>query len=149
MTDITIGGVSIKALKAQKESMQQEAVKFVSDAVDIGKAAFEQMLLAQTYEHGKEFAKQALEAFENAKLVADVTGVKYSLPYYEEGGNYSYQDVLSNQFDGDECEQLESRAQWLEELEFWGSNEDQLFTQLWDVLQTMESQCLDWYSSTC
>lgn len=133
---IFINGVSISALKAQRESLKQGASKFVSDAIEKVKQLVNEILESENVGEVEAKADEAFELLDNAKIVSGVTGVLYSLPYYEECGQYEYSETLSGMLEDNDNEAVK--------LEYGSS-----VYKLYDLLGGMEINCRDWYSSRC
>lgn len=139
--DIVIGGVSIAALKAQKQALAKEANMFVKDAVKAGTVAFDLMMNAESQEEANTHAHEALEQFENAALVSGTAGVTFMIPYYEEYGSYESNEVMSHM--------LENNEDGNEFIEWSYSDNGNVFKKLYDVLSDMEFDAKGWHSSTC
>ena len=128
--EIILGGVKLSEVKALKEAMQKDAVKFVADGVEEGTKLVAKILEAENSCEVQSLVDKATEIFENVQLVASVTGVLYDIPYYEEYG-YDSDEVMSMQLENVSDE--------------WNVD----FRKLFKTLEHMESNCRDWYSSTC
>lgn len=138
MSEIIIGGVSIHTLKAQRDAMRKDAVKFVSDNIDGAKALIEELLELTVEEYDKvdSLASQANELLEAAKLVSDVTGVTYFLPYSEEWGDNG--DVFTRRLE--EADEGALSKDW---------DEYPQLVSLFSTLENMESESSDWHTSRC
>lgn len=137
MSDIIIGGVSIAALKKQREDMREEAVKFIAQSIKSAQDLCEQILSGDENTDYEGLATQANKHLENADLVAGATGNTYFLEFYEEYGDGS---PLSHRIEDNENEHMPL---------VWGSGKCEALAKLRDTLGSMESNSRDWHSSRC
>ena len=85
MNDIILNGVNINQLAADKTKTQQEAVKYVAEGIAQVRSLVDTMLKSKDVVEIETLAKESLEMLTNCDLVADTTGVFYTLPW---GGSY-------------------------------------------------------------
>lgn len=129
MEDIILGGVSVQLLKAQREAMKRDAVKFISDGIQKATENLEE-ILQDEHERPADadlIAKETADLLENIQLVSSVTGVKYCLPW-------------DHEYDSPYSGQLECNLDWDQYPELQG---------LFDILESMEGECKEWYNSNC
>jgi len=139
MDDVIIEGISINELKATKAKIQQGANKVISDSIEQATKVFHEMMEAESYDEAEKLAQQAYDLLETANVVSGVSGVKFSLPYYEEYGQYESDEVMSHILENnEENENVESDWQ----------NKNNIY-RLQSLLENMESQACNWYSSKC
>jgi hypothetical protein len=130
--DIIINGVSIEELKAQRKAIQKDASKIIAENIKAGTEIVEKILVSSDAGEIESLAKEAHEHFDNAYVVAGVSGVTFFLPFYEEYGRYDSDDILSQRLEG----QVGGD---------WGYAMDQLY----GILESMESDSRAWHSSMC
>lgn len=149
MEQIIIDGINLSELKIKydalakeqsemRQSIRQGSSKYISDAIDKAKAFIHNVLEAETEEQVKENSKAAYDLLKNAKFVSDVSGVTYSLPYYDRQGEY-YPDGTPFTIEFDDSDN--------ELLTYDKSGED--FQKLWGLLEDMESDVSEWLTSYC
>lgn len=134
MTDIVLAGVNIAELKKQKQAIQKDAVKFLSDGVEKVKALVAEITTLDTdSDHDTINAKalEAVEILEDIQVVSGVSGVEYYLPHRDEYG-YSSGDG-------------EPMLALLENAELEGDDVDSLM----GLLEDMEYEVRKWNTSTC
>jgi hypothetical protein len=130
--DIIINGVSIDELKKQRVAIQKDASRVIAESIKAGTELVEKLLLLEDEEGAEALAKEAYEQFDTARVVAGVSGVSFFLPYYEEYGRYDSDEILSQRIEG--------------QVEFeWGD----AISELYGVLEDMESDSRAWHSSMC
>lgn len=130
--DIIINGVSIEELKKQRAAIQKDASKIISDNIEAGTKIVEKILESEDQEEANTLAEEAYEHFDTAKVVAGVSGVSFFLPFYEEYGRYGSNEILSQRLENDD------KFEW-----------DSAISQLYGILEDMESDSRAWHSSTC
>lgn len=140
--DIIIAGVSINALKKLKKDIREGASKVISDSIDDALRLSEEMFSVSTPEEVIALAKQALELLETAEVVSNVSGVTFSLPYYEEYGRYESSEVFSQRLEDAEYEDEDSVVNA-------AFHADSVMADLRDQFGNMESEARGWHSSTC
>lgn len=144
MEDTIINGVSINALKKQRESLRQGATKFISDTIDeatkyvqeildINKAAEDDDEYVIDFERVEELAKKATELLEAADLVADVANVEYCIAYNEP---YDSGNAMSD------------RLEYCESFNLWEDGKNKELKALYAQLQDMEHKAYLWNSSS-
>lgn len=136
MEDIIINGVSINDLKEKRKQIQPGSAELISNNIDKVKQLVSQIIEAESWEQVEELSKQAYELLDTAKIVSDISGVAFDLPYYEEYGRYDYNETLSGMLEDGDNENVDV---------YDGGYLGELF----DLLGGMEIQCRDWYSSRC
>jgi hypothetical protein len=135
MEDIIINGVSIKGLKAQRLAIRKGATEFISDSIESVKALVNQIVESNDAEEMNAKAKIAFDTLEAAKLVSDISGVPYYLPYNDDYG-YSNGDAMTELLDDGENEALN----------IYGGD---YVEKLYDLLGDMENEVRDWNTSRC
>jgi HPt (histidine-containing phosphotransfer) domain-containing protein len=133
MSEIIIGGVSINALKKQRDAMKQEASAFVAKAVSEATELIQQIVDSEDPNSETELAEKAKTLLDNARLVGQVCDVHWYLPYNEP---YSGSNALSDSIEYALDEKNETWA--------YGSN----LADLYDTLQAMEHDTFLWNSSS-
>lgn len=134
MTDIVLAGVSIAELKKQKQAIQKDAVKFLSDGVEKVKALVNEIveLDAETEQEAIDAkAREAADILENVQIVSGVSGVEYYLPHTDEWG-----------YNGSDDDPMYSK---LEDAELDSNDVDSLMS----LLEDMEYEVRKWNTSTC
>lgn len=142
MSEIILGGVKLSDIRAAQQAMKKDAMAFVSENVKLGRELFEQLmaLSEDAADQVDALAEEALKKFSDAKLVSDVTGISYYLPF-SEGGDwydeapYSYRLEYAGE-DGDDGAAVSGD---------WTTSVSKLF----DLLGNMEVKSRDWHSSRC
>lgn len=132
MKDIVINGVSIEDLKKQRAAIQKDASKIIAENIKVGTELVEKVLETEDQSEADQFAKEAYEHFDTAKVVAGVSGVSFFLPFYEEYGQYGSDEILSQRLENDD------KFEW-----------DGAISQLYGILEDMESDSRAWHSSMC
>lgn len=136
MEQITLGGIDIATLKAQQKAVRKDASKFIADTIKQATEVVGKILEAETEEDVESLSAKALELLGNAKLVSDVSGVEYYLPYNEP---YDDGNALSDQ--------LESFVDEFESGDIGVYGDDSL-SALYELLQEMEHDSFTWNSSS-
>lgn len=133
--DIIINGVSVNELKKQRDAIKQGASKIISENIELAKKLTKKLLKSKKSEEILSLAKEAYEALDTANILSGVSGVTFSLPFYEEYGNYESDEIFSFKLEESENELVN---------ENWDSISD-----LYNLFYEMESQSRDWHSSRC
>ena len=138
MSNIILGGVDIGQILAQRSAMRKDAVKFISNGIEEATKQFNELMMLEA---GSEAEAEAIadrinNILEDVKVVSDVSGVSYQLPYSDDG--YYDECPLSYRLEDPENEGAAVDA--------YGSK---TMGKLLDTLQEMEVQCRGWYSSRC
>lgn len=150
---IIIDGIDLSELKAKAEALQAEqtalrasiaqgASKFVADAIATALAAVANMKAADTAESARSEAAIAYENLADAKFVAEVAGISYSLPYSDNDysyGGFKSGEIISVIIDEDETGLLDYN---------YRDKEDPLY-KLCSIAEDMESTVREWNSSYC
>lgn len=137
MVDIILNGVNISELKRTRIALQQDASKFVSEAIEKVQDIVKHRLVVALYTtDAQAAAEEALSLLETAEIVASTAGVQFSLPYYEEYGSHDDEDILSKVIEDADHEVI-------------GSYYKGSLGKLHALLESMESSSRDWYSSNC
>lgn len=133
--DIIINGVSVNELKKQRDAIRQGASKIISENIELAKSLTNQLVMSDSVDEIKKLAEEAYDALDTAKVVSGVSGVTFSLPFYEEYGNYESSEIFSHKLE---------------------QSENKLISENWDIISNlyylfdnMESQSCDWHSSRC
>jgi hypothetical protein len=151
--EIIIDGINLTELKAKsaalqaeqnalRASIQQGASKFVSDNIEAALVAVKAMRDAESPELARAEAAIAFEHLNDAKFVAEVAAISYSLPY--SGNDYTYGDsgdfgTISSVIDDDENGNLEYD---------WRNAEDPIH-KLASLAEDMEDTVREWNTSYC
>lgn len=133
--DIIINGVSVNELKRQRNAIRQGASQIISKNIELAKNLTNQLLKSDNADEIKKLAEEAHEVLDTANIVSSVSGVTFSLPFYEDYGNYESEDIFSHK--------LEQSANKLIN-ENWD-----LIRDLYCLFDSMESQSREWHSSRC
>lgn len=128
MEDIMLNGVSVQSLVETRKNIKQAAAKFISEGIE--KVTGLVQLIVDSKEDtdmaaADQYAREALKILESVDVVSGVSGVTYYLNYYEE---YS-----------GSCGIL---SRMVEDVELDSSD-------LYYMLEEMESTSRGWHSSTC
>ncbi len=144
MSDIIIDGVNLNDLKTRYDALAIEQVemrksiakgsaKFIADAVSEATNLIDEFIDDETVD-GKEQAVAATKLLKDARFVSMVSGVQYYLPYYNSQGGYHPDGTpYSEQIDEDGTDRFD----------------DDVFTQLYGVLEDMEGSVAEWNTSYC
>lgn len=138
MRNIILGGIDIGQILAQRAVMRKDAFKFISNGIEEATKQFNDLTLLEA---GSEPEAEALvdsinNLLEDVKVVSDVSGLSYQLPYVE-GGRVVARPLSYH---------LEYPLEGRSHVNIYGSAAVQ---KLLATLQEMEVQCQDWYSSSC
>lgn len=147
MEDIIINGVNLAELKvkydalaaeqaAMRKSIQSGASKFIAENIEQAKTYIQAVLDAETAEEVDKNSKLAFDTLKTVKFVSDVSGVSYTLPYYDRQSEYCPDGkCFSSQIDESENELLDFARGTL--------------SALYGLLETMESEVSEWNTSYC
>lgn len=100
--DIIINGVSVNELKKQRDAIRQGASKIISENIELAKSLTNQLVMSDSVDEIKKLAEEAYDALDTAKVVSGVSGVTFSLPFYEEYGNYESSEIFSHKLEQSE-----------------------------------------------
>lgn len=137
MRDVVINGVSINALKKQREDLREGASKFISEVIEQATAYVQAIIESDDANLIDDLAEKATELLKEAELVSSVSGVEYYLPYSE-----PYDDNAETLSYG-----LENCDNELFSV-YYGNSRNVLVDRLHDQLQTMENASYLWNSSS-
>ena len=133
--DIIINGVSVNELKRQRDAIKKGASKIISENIEKAKKITNQLVLSDSADEIKSLAQEAYDALDTANIVSGVSGVTFSLPFYEEYGNYESDEIFSHKLEDSDNKGLS---------ENWDAISD-----LYYLFENMEIQSRDWHSSRC
>lgn len=147
MQDIIIDGISLNSLKIRQaaldkekaeiqSSIKQGASKFIAETIVSATASISQLLDAESEAEVVQFSQAAYEYLKNARFVADVSGVGYTIPYYDRQSEYSPEGKRFS------CQIDESDNEFM-------FNAGKEFSDLLGLLEDMESEVADWNQSFC
>lgn len=135
MTDIVLNGVSINKLKKQRDLIQKDANQFIAKGLRKLEALIREIVNERDEDEDGEMVstdevnegkllKEATELAENISIVSKVSGVGFYIPWC-----------------GESCDE-EAFSSMLEEVELYD-------TDLYSILESMESASRDWNESRC
>lgn len=149
MEQIIIDGVNLSDLKvkydtlaaeqaAMRSSIAKGSSKFIADTVEAAKAAMNKLLEVEDKEEITALANEAYTLLKTVEFVSDVSGVGFTIPYYDRQSEY-YPDgeAFSNLFEESDNEVLPNYGQ------------NKTFDNLLGLLENMESTVAEWNTSYC
>jgi methyl-accepting chemotaxis protein len=144
MENIIIAGRTLEELKQIQKEVRKDANKYIAQFIEAGESAVKEILeLVEVDDERDEEAEGVEDVSEKvtalaavaeknlaqAKLISDISGVSYYLPFSEEWSN-----------DGYYC-QLEQRYE--------GLPDNKAVDALFSIIDSMESESRNWHSSRC
>lgn len=138
MEQIIIAGRTLDELKQIQQEVRKDANKFIAQFIEAGESAVKE-ILSLVEEDAEEVSDEikdkvtelsvvAEKHLAQAKLISDISGVSYYLPYREHGYGESYYNDLENRYDG--------------------LPDNDAVSALFSILEDMESESRDWHSSS-
>jgi hypothetical protein len=146
MQEIIIDGVNLNEMKAKHDALQKEmqqarnsirqgASKFIAEKIAEGKKLVEELLDDDFDGNVDDVASRAYDLLSAASFVSEVSGVTYTLPYYDRQSDYHpYGDPYTVQID---------------EVDNDAINDNEAVGKLYALLENMESDVSDWLTSYC
>lgn len=146
-TPLVINGVNLADLKARFDAFEHEkaevrkviqkgAAEYISVAIDTAKGHLQSVLEAESTDDAEKFSILATEFLQNAKFVSNVSGIEYSLPYYDNQSDYYPDgDTYSNQLESGDNDFIDFKNPHI--------------NGLYSLLETMESDVSEWNTSYC
>lgn len=147
MTNLVINGVNLTELKAKFDAFEQEKAgvreliregssEYISVAINTAKGHIQSVLDAESTEDAEKFSILATESLANAKFVSEISGIEYSLPYYNSQADYSPDgDTYSSQLESGDNDFIDF--------------ENPHINGLYSLLENMESDVSEWNTSYC
>lgn len=152
MENIVIDGVDLSELKVKydalaaeqavmRQSIRKGSSKFISDNVQETLKLFEQLKEAETKDDAKVIAQQMYDLLSAVEFVSTVSGVSYTIPYYDRQSEYypvgtpisSLLDVCDNDpIYGYDYE-----------------DQDNPLGKLYSLAESMENDVAEWNTSYC
>lgn len=139
MQDIILNGVSITELKKQKELIQKDAAKFISDSTERVKEIVSSIVEEDDSEVAETLAAEAIEILDNIGVVSGVSDVEYYFDYRDEYARCDSEDILSKKLD----ELFEGKDM------SWEDMRKLKVYSLQGHLEEMESTVRAWCASNC
>lgn len=144
MEDIIIGGYTLEELKKVQAGVKKDASKIIADAIKAGEEAVKEIINLSNEDNFEdedekpseeiatkinELAVIAENELAKAKLVSDISGVSYYLPFREDGyGDSYYYDLECN---------------------YRHLPDNGAVDALMSILEDMEYDSCNWHSSRC
>ena len=146
---IIIDGVNLSELKVKYDALAKEQAdmrksivkgssKFIAETVAQALVHIEEMKEAEELEVAEAAAVKATELLKTVQFVSDVSGVSYSIPYYDRQSEY--------------CPDGEPITRILEDgdYELLSDNyENKALSALFSIAEHMESEVNEWNASYC
>lgn len=148
MEQIIIDGVNLTDLKVKydalakeqaemRQSIRQGSSKFLADKSNEVDALILQLKDVETEEEGVEVANKIIPLLKTISFVSDVSGVSYEIPYYSRQGEYCPNgDPITRIIEDGDNEVL-------------SDSDHEVFTELYRIAESMESDVNEWNSSYC
>ena len=148
MEQIIIDGINLSDLKVKYDALAKEQAdmrqsickgssKFIADTVKQALDHVQEMKDAEELSVAEDHAAQATGLLKTVKFVSDVSGVSYSIPYYDRQGEY--------------CPEGEPITTFFEDSDYvmYGANASKDLCALYNLAGEMESEVNEWNASYC
>lgn len=148
MEQIIIDGINLSDLKVKYDALAKEQAemrssivkgssKFIADTVKQALDHVQSMKDAEELSVAEQHATQAAELLRTVKFVSDVSGVSYSIPYYDRQSEY-YPDG-------------EPITTFLDDSDYvmYGADASDALQALYNIAEEMESEVNEWNASYC
>lgn len=148
MNAIVIDGVVLTDLKVRYEALAQEQAemrgsirkgssKYLSDKTDEVEVLIKQLKDVKTEDEAVVIAEQIIPILKDISFVSDVSGVAYTIPYYNRQQEYYPNgDSLSHILEDGDNDVLTG-------------SDNEILTKLYNIAESMESEVCEWNTSYC